>query len=183
MSRVDVIGPALTFDDGPGEHTDALLDVLRDYPISVVFFVQGRAVMKRPELVKRAVEDGHQIGNHSWDHPILTKLDHSLIVDGLERTQVAIKSVTGSRPSMFRSPYGECNDSVRRAAARVGLLTHWRWDIDSLDWCRPGVEAIRNAIIEAQPGDIVLLHDAGAGACETIEAVRQALEATWRSVS
>lgn len=157
----------LTFDDGPHpEITPAILDVLAAHGACATFFQEGCDVEAFPDLTRRVVQEGHAVGNHSWDHPDLgaagTTLDD--VRRQLESTSSEIARVTGSRPTLFRPPYGRLGDTVREQqiraeAAALGMETVL-WTITPEDWQRPGVDAIVECVLgEAEPGAIVLMHD------------------------
>jgi peptidoglycan/xylan/chitin deacetylase (PgdA/CDA1 family) len=147
---------ALTFDDGPGEHTRVLLDGLRRSGARVTFFVLGQKVGRHSDLVRRMVYEGHEVGNHTWSHPPMPTLSTSEMRSQVERTQEAVKSASGMRPRVFRPPYGATDKKV----ARVVNMPQIAWNIDCLDWhpkdSRKGIEA---GMKQAGPGGIMLLHD------------------------
>ncbi|SES68360.1 polysaccharide deacetylase family protein [Geodermatophilus poikilotrophus] len=152
----------LTFDDGPHPTaTPAILDTLAERGAEATFFVTGEKATARPDLVRRAAEQGHRIGNHSWSHPELTTLDRTQVASQLRRTNQAIELATGSPPSEWRPPYGATNDVVQAAARDVGLDEMVLWTVDPRDWADPPATAIRDRVLRAvRPGSIVLLHDA-----------------------
>ena len=178
---VHVNGPyiAMTFDDGPSvKLTPKLLDLLAAHHIKATFFVIGQNVADHPEIVQRAAREGHEIGNHSWSHPYLAKMSDDAVRRELRRTDDAIKDATGRRPTLMRPPYGSI--SVRQK--------HWineefgyqiiLWDVDPLDWKRPGPMTVCNRIVkETRPGSIVLSHDIHPGTIEAMPAVLDQLEA------
>jgi peptidoglycan-N-acetylglucosamine deacetylase len=164
----------LTFDDGPHpELTPAILDVLAAHGARATFFQEGRHVEALPELAQRAAREGHAVGNHSWDHPDLGAPEGTLddVRRQLESTSSAIARVTGSRPSLFRPPYGRLGDAtreheIRAEAAALGMETVL-WTVTPEDWQRPGLDAIVDCVLgEAAPGAIVLMHDGGEVDCE-----------------
>ncbi|PYI99568.1 MAG: hypothetical protein DMF00_10740, partial [Verrucomicrobia bacterium] len=109
FNSVHVDGPyiAMTFDDGPSETlTPKLLDLLAAHHIKATFFVIGENVAEHPEIVTRAAREGHEIGNHSWSHPNFGKMSDDSVRSQLRRTDDAIRSATGSRPTLMRPPYG-----------------------------------------------------------------------------
>ena len=104
---------ALTFDDGPHPiYTPALLDAMQERNVRATFFVLGREVEKHPEIVARMYEEGHLIGNHSFNHRYLPYLDQSCIFEDLESTSLLIEEITGTRPNILRPPFGEMDDRV-----------------------------------------------------------------------
>ncbi|MET9683744.1 polysaccharide deacetylase family protein [Streptomyces coeruleorubidus] len=148
---------ALTFDDGPAvPETGTLLTHLARYKARVTFFTVGQNVAAHPGLVRAEAKAGHEIGNHSWNHPDLTRLGSRQVASQLNRTSAAIKAATGRAPTLFRPPYGAVNRTVRAATALSPVL----WDVDTEDWkYRDPAEVARTVITKAQPNDVVLLHD------------------------
>lgn len=162
----------LTFDDGPSlEATPAVLDILAKYDATVVFFPIGNQVDNGAELLRRAVEEGHRIGNHTWNHDSLlgiTALDFDATVG---RTQDAIQRATGVAPTCLRPPGGKVDDSARALASAAGLSVEL-WNVDPEDWKRPGASTIEAGVVDlAEPGDVVLLHDGGGDRDQTISAL------------
>jgi peptidoglycan/xylan/chitin deacetylase (PgdA/CDA1 family) len=151
----------LTFDDGPHRTaTPDILDTLADWGAKATFFVTGGMTAARPDIVRRASEEGHRIGNHSWSHPKLTTLDRAQVESQLRRTNEVIEQATGDSPSEWRPPYGATNDIVETAARDVGLTSMVLWTVDPRDWADPPATTIRDRVLESvQPGSIVLLHD------------------------
>lgn len=183
--------PVLTFDDGPAEDTKELLDVLGRYGVTATFFVLGSRVVANPSLVERMAQEGHQLGNHSWDHPNLRELPLGDVHVQLARTSGVIEQVAETRPTLFRPPWGYASAEIEAIAADLGMRT-MLWDVDTGDYALPGVEAIRSRIVSAPSGSVVLLHDGHADGehdrKQTVAAVAQALaDGVWptteRSVS
>lgn len=147
---------ALTFDDGPGKRTEELLDVLEQNGAHATFFMVGPNVKRYPETVKRIYETGNELGNHSTNHPQLTKLSPEKIQKEMNETNEAVKKASGVKPTVMRPPYGAINDKVK---ANVGLPMIM-WSIDTLDWKTKNVEAIKNVTYKnVKDGDVILLHD------------------------
>ncbi|MFC9917017.1 polysaccharide deacetylase family protein [Agromyces binzhouensis] len=156
---------SLTFDDGPTSLTPSLLDVLDRERAAATFYVQGSSVARNPGTAARIVAAGHEIANHTWAHPNLTKLTDEQVRDEVRRTQDAIASATGVRPTSLRPPYGASNAEVRELVPLPFVV----WDLDTRDWQDPGVDVVvERAAGGAAPGSIVLMHDTHE---ETIEAV------------
>ncbi|MBU5423930.1 polysaccharide deacetylase family protein [Cellulomonas hominis] len=150
---------ALTFDDGPGPSTAALLDELADRDVPATFFVIGQQAAARPDLVARERAEGHAVGNHTWDHPDLTTLAPDAVADELDRTARTVRDATGSAPVLVRPPYGAVDDPVLSVLAGRGE-TAVLWDVDTEDWKNRDVaETTRRALAGAHPGAIVLMHD------------------------
>jgi len=177
--RVDSPYIAMTFDDGPSAAlTPKLLDILAAHQIKATFFVIGENVAEHPEIVARAAREGHEIGNHSWSHPNLGKMSDDGVSSQLQRTDDAIKSATGSRPTLLRPPYGSITSREKRwIHDRFGYQIIL-WDVDPYDWKRPGPSVVRNRILkETRPGSIVLSHDIHPGTIEAMPSTFDALEA------
>ncbi|RXZ44092.1 polysaccharide deacetylase family protein, partial [Agromyces binzhouensis] len=156
---------SLTFDDGPTSLTPSLLDVLDRERAAATFYVQGSSVARNPGTAARIVAAGHEIANHTWAHPNLTTLTDEQVRDEVRRTQDAIASATGVRPTSLRPPYGASNAEVRELVPLPFVV----WDLDTRDWQDPGVDVVvERAAGGAAPGSIVLMHDTHE---ETIEAV------------
>jgi len=170
---------ALTFDDGPDPTwTPKVLEVLRRYGVHATFFVIGSEVARHPDLTRRLVAEGHQVGTHTFSHPQLPELPAWRRTLEYSQTQMLIAYATGRSTSMLRPPYSSFPDALRdpewatvREAAGEGYVTVLN-DLDSRDWARPGVDAIvRNATPEGQNGAIVLFHDAGGDRAQTVAAL------------
>ncbi len=152
---------SLTFDDGPhGTLTPKLLDLLGGRNIKCTFYVIGRNVEAHPDIARRIVAEGHEIANHTWTHPQLSRLSSSRVADELRRTHDKVLEVTGVRMTNLRPPYGAFNDSVRRIAFdRHGYETIM-WSVDPLDWkYRNSSRVTRELVKGASPGAVLLCHD------------------------
>ena len=151
---------ALTFDDGPHSvYTPRILDVLGRHKVQATFFVIGSAAEKNPRLLKRMVNEGHSVQNHTYNHPYLTRYSDAVVADQLNRASRIIEAGTGSRPNCMRPPFGAISARVRAVASGVGLATIM-WDVDPWDWKRPGSAAVATRVLNATSGgDIILLHD------------------------
>ena len=154
----DTKSVALTFDDGPGRVTEAILEVLAHHDARATFNVLGERVAGREPLLRRTRDEGHELGSHAFRHDRLA--GRPLETFGqLTRTTAAIRRATGVTPRVFRPPYGSVSPSVVVAARLAGLVTV-RWDVDPHDYERPGADVIRRRTIRrVKPGSIVLLHD------------------------
>ncbi|WP_225878496.1 polysaccharide deacetylase family protein [Spongiactinospora rosea] len=150
---------ALTFDDGPYRYTAKLLDMLAEHQAKATFFVVGRMVAASGAAgLRRMVAEGHEVGNHTWDHAMLTDLRRPLIEAELRRTQQIVRSATGTRMRIMRPPYGATNRLVARVAEGHGLA-QILWDVDTVDWRDRRPALITRRAVAAPPGTIVLLHD------------------------
>ncbi|GAA3418594.1 polysaccharide deacetylase family protein [Streptosporangium vulgare] len=113
---------ALTFDDGPGAYTESLLDILAGYRARATFFVVGRMVLGDGEnTLRRMVAEGHELGNHTWDHPQLPLLSQAAIREELGRTQWLVKQATGVTMILMRPPYGLTDSRVAAESRHLGL--------------------------------------------------------------
>ncbi|MFI6575998.1 polysaccharide deacetylase family protein [Nocardiopsis sp. NPDC050513] len=147
---------ALTFDDGPGEHTDALMDTLGEYDATATFYVLGSLVDEFPEAVERMAAEGHELGNHTWDHDDLSGKSAEAIESDMARTNRAVRDVIGSDPPSMRPPYGALNGTVRKNVGLPIIL----WDVDTMDWrSRDTHEVAEYAIEHSTSGSVVLFHD------------------------
>jgi peptidoglycan/xylan/chitin deacetylase (PgdA/CDA1 family) len=180
-SSVHVDGPyiAITFDDGPSPTlTPRLLDILKEKGVKATFFVIGQNVAHSPDIVARASSEGHEIGSHSWSHPVLTKLSDDKVHEELQKTSEAILSATGKKPTLLRPPYGAINPHLSRMIEGQEGLTIVLWSVDPLDWKSPGSSVLAERLIAgSKPGAITLSHDIKPGTIEAIPHVIDALKA------
>ena len=181
VSSVHVDGPyiALTFDDGPSEKlTPRLLDLLGQHHIHATFFVIGENVAQHPEILQRAVREGHEIGNHSWSHPNLAKMSDDAVRSQIKRTEEAITGAIGSRPVLLRPPYGSITPRQKHLIHDDLGYEIILWDVDPLDWKEPGPNIVSSRILkETRPGSIVLSHDIHAQTIQAMPATLTELEA------
>jgi peptidoglycan/xylan/chitin deacetylase (PgdA/CDA1 family) len=151
---------ALTYDAGSGaDGAEAILDVLAKHGLKVTFFLTGRFAEQFPALARRIADGGHEIANHSYSHPDLTTLPDEEVLQQIRDGEEAIRQATGRAPApLFREPYGAFSDHERLLVRQAGYSYSIYWDVDTLDWKFPGVEATTERILRAQPGSIVLMH-------------------------
>ena len=173
---------ALTFDDGPGEATPAVLELLRNAQVRATFFLCGQNVERYPELARRIAEEGHEIGNHTYSHPRLLGRTPGKIAWEIEQAQRVIAHGTGREPTLFRPPYGLRWFGLFPILERNGL-TSVMWSVNSRDWKRSHEEISRRVVDETGPGAIILFHDGvppgkSADRQATVEALRDVLHAT-----
>ena len=152
---------SLTFDAAWGnEDTQTLIDILAKYDVKATFFVVGFWAEKYPESVKALADAGHEIMTHSDDHAHFNSLSREKMIANLAAGCDKIEAVTGVRPTLFRAPYGEYNDTVVQTAADTGLQTI-QWSVDSLDWKDLSASEITKRVTgSVRAGDIVLFHNA-----------------------
>jgi peptidoglycan/xylan/chitin deacetylase (PgdA/CDA1 family) len=147
---------ALTFDDGPGAYTEELLNILKDRDVDATFFVLGSLAEAHPKTVKRMEDEGHEVGNHSWKHTLLTRLGAEAAAEDIHRANEAIAKIIGHQPDVMRPPYGGTNDSIINAVGMPEII----WDIDPNDWKYQSTSNLENHIItHAHRGAIALMHD------------------------
>lgn len=172
---------ALTFDDGPHEIvTTQVLDILKRHNIKATFFVVGSRVAGREALLQREYREGHEIGNHSWSHPDLTKLSPVDAEKQITDTQRAIAAAGVPAPQLLRPPYGAIDNMV---ASRT-KLTVVRWNIDPEDWNHKSPAKIQeNVMAHAKPGAIILLHDIDLATVVALEPVIVALQSHYQFVT
>lgn len=152
---------ALTYDAGSeAAGAAAILDALKKHQVISTFFLTGKWVERYPELAKRIAAEGHEIANHTYSHPDLTKLPPDEVIKEVQAGEEAIRRITGkeTRP-LFREPYGAFDEAERRLVRQAGFSYSVYWDNDTLDWQFPGVEVLVRRITErSQNGSIVLMH-------------------------
>jgi chitooligosaccharide deacetylase len=135
------------------------LELLAEHGFTATFFVRGNAAEESPELVRRIVAEGHELGNHSMTHRDLIHLSESEIESELSRANDVIEELGGRRPRWFRPPFGHYNDSVLQVAERLGLKTVM-WSVSPEDWSCPGAAQMVDITLGGvEPGAIVLFHD------------------------
>jgi peptidoglycan/xylan/chitin deacetylase (PgdA/CDA1 family) len=159
--RVDQPYIAMTFDDGPSaENTPRLLEMLKQRNVKATFFLIGQNAASNPDIVRRILADGHEIGNHSWTHPQLSKLSDDRVTAEITQTQDVIKDTSGFTPSLLRPPYGAITPRQREWVENRFGLNIILWSVDPLDWKRPGASVITQRILsQVRPGAIILSHD------------------------
>ncbi len=181
FNYIHVDGPfiAMTFDDGPSEKlTPKLLELLAAHHIKATFFVIGENVAEHSDIVARAAREGHEIANHTWSHPNLGKMSDENVRRELRRTDDAIKSAIGTRPTLMRPPYGSITTRQKHWIRDEFGYQIILWDVDPLDWKRPGPSVVCNRILkETRAGSIVLAHDIHPGSIEAMPSTFSQLEA------
>ncbi len=153
---------ALTYDDGPNDpHTGHLLDVLARHNVRATFFLIGRYVAQRPDLVRRHLEFGNALGNHTWDHPNLVFSSPHSLRQQLEKASQAIADATGQTPKLFRPPFGGRRPGVFQTARAQGMVPIM-WNVTCYDWSATSSESIeQHAHRQVKGGNVILLHDGG----------------------
>jgi peptidoglycan/xylan/chitin deacetylase (PgdA/CDA1 family) len=169
---------ALTVDDGPHpEWTPQVLALLARYDIRATFCMIGQNAAAYPALVRRVVDGGHHVANHTFTHPLdLAALTPTRIRTEIERATEAITAGSGGvRPRLFRAPGGSWSLPVISACTAAGMRP-LDWSVDPRDWSRPGVQHIVDTILtKTHPGSIILDHDGGGNREQTVHALGIAL--------
>lgn len=150
---------ALTFDDGPNaSYTPILLDGLKERGIKATFFLIGENVEsgENAQIVKRMHEEGHLIGNHTYHHVEITRVDSATALEELKKTNEAIEQVTGERVEYMRPPFGAWQKNLEKEVNLIPVM----WSVDPLDWTTANIDEIVNKVVtETEENDIILLHD------------------------
>lgn len=171
---------ALTFDDGPSPYTPDLLDVLKKHHVKATFFWMGKHLEGREEVVRRALAEGHTLGNHTYDHPDISGTSEDFWWgEQISRTQDIYQRIIGKRPVLFRPPYGKIDDGEIKALGQHGLKTIL-WSVDTQDWNKNHwlfgshyIERWIQTYIHEEA--IILMHDGGGRRDQTVEAVDEVI--------
>jgi peptidoglycan-N-acetylglucosamine deacetylase len=176
---------ALTYDDGPNDpHTLRLLDVLAKHGARATFFLIGRFVVERADIVREIANAGHTIGNHTFTHPNLIFANRTQTRDQLDRCQQAISGAAGEAPKLFRPPFGGRRPGTFRIARSLGLQPVM-WSITGFDWnAPPAARIVERVSSRIRGGDVILLHDGshtgmGGDRAQTVSATEELL-ARWK---
>lgn len=162
---------ALTFDDGPGYYTERLLDGLKERDVRATFFCLGSLAERSPDLIRRMVAEGHQLANHSYDHPNLNELSTSGALYQLSRTDQIFNEITGGSETYYvRPPYGNTTQAIRSQMTAPVVI----WSVDTIDWQLLNAAAVEKKILaDTFDGSIVLMHDIHR---TTVDAILSALD-------
>lgn len=147
---------AITFDDGPSPYTDELLDILKKHDVKATFYLVGNRVAYYPDEVQRMVNEGHALGNHTWDHTYLKKLSDEKKLELIEKTDDAVYELTGQKTTTIRPPGGKWDRSIKTFADKPVVF----WSVDPEDWkYRDTDVVVKNIMNYTKKGSIILLHD------------------------
>lgn len=148
---------ALTFDDGPHPvYTRMLLDGLKERGVKATFFVVGENIPGREELIRQMAQDGHLIGNHTYDHADVSKMSSEKVCEELQKTSDLVEEITGKATPYVRPPFGNWDDSLDCLMSMIAV----NWTIDPLDWTTANTSQIVDKVVtKASENDIILLHD------------------------
>ncbi|MGJ7034648.1 polysaccharide deacetylase family protein [Anoxybacillus eryuanensis] len=170
---------AITFDDGPDMlYTPDILTILKQYDAKATFFVVGFRAEKYPDIIKRQMNEGHEIANHSYKHLDFRGKSKQTIEEEIKKSEDVIYQITGKRPTLFRPPLGYYNKRIIDIAKQRGYtVVMWSKHQDTYDWQNPGTSRIvRRVISHIQPGQIILFHDHGSGSRkQTVQALKEIL--------
>lgn len=149
----------ITFDDGPSQYTTTLIDELKKRDIPATFFVLGSEVERYPEVLRFASDTGNEIGIHSYEHKLFTKLSEEEILEQISKTKNIIYDIIGTNPTLIRVPYGSTNKQIKKILEEHELESVL-WNVDSLDWKLKNTNKVYNYVIKKFKGnDIILMHD------------------------
>ncbi|MBQ8432257.1 MAG: polysaccharide deacetylase family protein [Clostridia bacterium] len=158
--QTDTMKIALTFDDGPHPRlTHAILDILERYDVRATFFMVGENVVNYPDAAREVIDRGHEVGNHTFSHPLLAQAPAQNLSWELEACEQALEELCEYRPHLFRPPQGAINSMVEECS-REGDYALVLWSLDTRDWeCKNTEQIVDTVLSNVQPGDIILMHD------------------------
>lgn len=164
---------ALTFDDGPHPFlTDEILSILEEYNVKATFFEVGVNVINYPDVAKRVIDAGHEIGNHTFSHRHLERMSEDAVRAEIEGCEDALEELAEYRPHLFRPPEGAVNSYIQQSSD-VEDYHLILWSVDTRDWEVKNASKIAKTVLsEIQPGDIVLMHDFIGRGSQTPQALR-----------
>lgn len=148
---------ALTFDDGPHPvYTELLLDGLKERGVKATFFVVGKNIPGHEEVILRMAQEGHLIGNHTYDHADVSRLSSSQVCEEFQKTSDLVEEITGEATPYVRPPFGNWDDELDCLSSMIAV----NWTIDPLDWTTANTaQVVERVVTEAAGDDIILLHD------------------------
>jgi peptidoglycan/xylan/chitin deacetylase (PgdA/CDA1 family) len=162
---------ALTFDDGPGPLTPAILRVLTRLHVPATFFVVGQQLNDFAGALRQEVRDREAIGDHTENHAWLVRLPRGGQIGQIRDCALRLRGLGAGFPALLRPPYGALNGTTLAVARSLGMLVVL-WSVETDDWQRPGAAVIvRRALAGARPGAIILLHDGGGPREQTLAAL------------
>ncbi|GIM50242.1 polysaccharide deacetylase family protein [Capnocytophaga stomatis] len=164
---------ALTFDDGPSVYTSQLLDVLKEESVKATFFVLGKSASVQKQTLKRMAEEGHNIGNHSYDHKDFRKISDEEALRQIKLTDDIVAGITGEKPRYFRFPYGAHTKENLAMVGRPVIM----WNVDPLDWKYREASRVAEAMSKTSPQGIILAHDIHKSTVQAIPQVIKNLKA------
>lgn len=168
---------ALTFDGGPSPTTPGLLDILKQQHLHATFFLQGKGhIDTYPEVIRRIADEGSEIGNHTWNHRVLTQIDADDARQELTSTQEAIEKITGTRPVLMRPPQGRTDRQVSEICRELGLA-QVLWSVTAKDYETTDPALITRRVLDQTHRDgVILLHDLHKGTVPAVPGIIKALK-------
>jgi peptidoglycan-N-acetylglucosamine deacetylase len=165
---------AMTFDDGPNPiYTPQVLDIFLEVKGKATFFMLGEQMERYPEVLGRVMDEGHEIGNHTYTHPKLSHLNREQCEEEMKRNEKIIVDLSGKKPVVFRPPYLDYSEETVSIVQQKGYAMIGAVNLEARDWEHPGVGHIVEKSIESvKNGSILLFHDGFGDRSQTIEAVR-----------
>ncbi|MFB5189880.1 polysaccharide deacetylase family protein [Alicyclobacillus fastidiosus] len=167
----------LTFDDGPSKlYTPKILDVLRSKHVPATFFVLGFRVREFPGIARRLVAEGHEVGNHGYQHEFLPEKTTAWVEEDVKKTDGTIHQVTGSYPKYYRPPGGLITDNEEKSLRTLGHPVIL-WTVDSQDWkAANSAQIVREVVQQCRPGAVILMHDGVSKSRFTVEALPEIID-------
>ncbi len=171
---------SITFDDGPHrEHSEEVLDILRDKHVHATFFVIGNRILRHEDILRRELSEWHTIWNHSYSHPIFKKLSLFHLATEILRTDYRIFLATGTTPRYFRFPYGV--EDYRIWYFHTGPIIGW--NVDAYDWKARNPKILaKNIIQQTKSGSIILLHDIKTDTVAALPDIIDGIRAKWYTI-
>ena len=170
---------ALTFDDGPSPtFTPQIIEILKKNNVKGTFFVIAKEAEKYPEIVRRAVYLGNEIGNHTYNHNYLNRYTEDEFRQELILAESAILKSARVKPKLFRPPGGYYNENIVKVSKKHGYkVIIWSWEQQPVDWANPGTEAIiRRVLKNVGSGNIIVFHDRGGDRRQTVQALQPVID-------
>lgn len=166
---------ALTFDDGPHPiYTPEMLELLKKYEIPATFFLLGEQIEQYEDLVKEIANEGHLIGNHTFEHIQITKIPEEQAEEMIQKTSDLIEELTGQKTEYVRPPFGSWDQDLEEELDLIPVL----WNVDSQDWKTQNVDSIVNQVVKSvKENDIILMHDSFETTVQAVERIIKLLEA------
>jgi peptidoglycan/xylan/chitin deacetylase (PgdA/CDA1 family) len=165
----------LTYDDGPSVSTTTeLLEALSASGLRATMFNQGNNAQAHPDLVREQQDAGMWVGNHTFTHPHLPEISEASVLQEIADTQRVLTNITGQAPTLFRPPYGETSDRVRRTASELDLL-EVLWTVDSRDWADASATEIVAAAATLKPGGIIVMHEWAEASIDAVPGIADVL--------
>lgn len=174
ISKIDTYEKvvALTFDDGPHpDYTSRALNVMDDYGAKGTWFIIGSHGQQHKSLLQAISQSGHDVGNHSWDHPCLTDLTRGQVISQIGRTEELLQECIGISLPYLRPPYGTYNTSILSIADSMGFMWNVLWSVDPKDHQASANQIITRVLSALTPGAIICMHEVNARTTETLPTI------------